>query len=159
MLKMGGFEIQQDLHKMVDMVKFWGAKRSSRCRIWGAKPRRIPTDSQRGSAPPGTLTGDLRQGKSYHACANWSAKSPEVGIVNEARYAGSTSYASAAFRLHDTKGPGKQSKRYRTNFSARRTTVWRNPTHVGLWRCVHCAKNRRKQGRIPQRWDSKTIDD
>ena len=39
--------------KMVDMVKFWGAKRSSRCRKWGAKPRRIPTDSQRGSAPPG----------------------------------------------------------------------------------------------------------
>ena len=37
---------------MVDMVKFWGAKRSSRCRKWGAKPRRIPTDSQRGSAPP-----------------------------------------------------------------------------------------------------------
>ena len=34
------------------MVKFWGAKRSSRCRKWGAKPRRIPTDSQRGSAPP-----------------------------------------------------------------------------------------------------------
>ena len=31
---------------MVDMVKFWGAKRSSRCRKWGAKPRRIPTDSQ-----------------------------------------------------------------------------------------------------------------
>ena len=41
----------------------------------------------------------------------------------------------------DTKGPGKQSKRYRANFSARRTTVWRNPAHVGLWRCVHCAKN------------------
>ena len=40
----------QDLNKMVDMVKFWGAKRSSRCR--GAKPRRIPTDSQRGSPPP-----------------------------------------------------------------------------------------------------------
>ena len=37
---------------MVDMVKFLGAKRSSRCRKWGAKPRRIPTDSQRGSAPP-----------------------------------------------------------------------------------------------------------
>ena len=88
-----------------------------------------------------TLAGDRRQGKSYHACANWSAKSPEVGILNEARYAGSPSYASAAFRLHDTKGPGKQSKRYRANFSARRTTVWRNPAHVGLWRCVHCAKN------------------
>ena len=53
----------------------------------------------------------------------------------------SPSYASAAFRLHATKGPGKQSKRYRANFSARRTTVWRNPAHVGLWRCVHCAKN------------------
>ena len=37
---------------MVDKVKFWGAKRSSRCRKWGAKPRRIPTDSQRGSSPP-----------------------------------------------------------------------------------------------------------
>ena len=37
---------------MVDMVIFWGTKRSSRCRKWGAKPRRIPTDSQRGSAPP-----------------------------------------------------------------------------------------------------------
>ena len=57
-----------------------------------------------------TLAGDRRQGKSYHACANWSAKSPEVGILNEARY-------------------------------ARRTTCWRNPAHVGLWRCVHCAKN------------------
>ena len=43
-------ETQQDLNKMVDMVKFWGAKRSSRCRKWWAKPRRIPTDSQRGSA-------------------------------------------------------------------------------------------------------------
>ena len=54
MLKIGGFRngTQQDLNKMVDMVKFWGAKRSSRCRKWGAKPRRIPTDSQRGSAPP-----------------------------------------------------------------------------------------------------------
>ena len=37
---------------MIDMIKFWGAKRSSRCRKWGAKPQRIPTDSQRGSAPP-----------------------------------------------------------------------------------------------------------
>ena len=48
----GGFRngTQQDLNKMVDMVKFWGAKRSSRCRKWGAKPRPIPTDSQRGSA-------------------------------------------------------------------------------------------------------------
>ena len=54
LLKIGGFRngTQQDLNKMVDMVKFWGAKRSSRCRKWGAKPRRIPTDSQRGSAPP-----------------------------------------------------------------------------------------------------------
>ena len=51
---MGGFwnETQQDLNKMVDRVKFWGAKRSSRCWKWVAKPRRIPTDSQRGSAPP-----------------------------------------------------------------------------------------------------------
>ena len=57
MLKIGGFGngTQQDLNKMVDMVKFWGAKRSSRCRKWGAKPRRIPTDSQRGSAPPSRL--------------------------------------------------------------------------------------------------------
>ena len=44
-------ETQQDLNKMVDKVKFWGAKRSSRCRKWRAKLRRIPTDSQRGSAP------------------------------------------------------------------------------------------------------------
>ena len=43
---------QQDLNKIVDMVKFWGAKISSRCRKWGAKPRHMPTDSQRGSAPP-----------------------------------------------------------------------------------------------------------
>ena len=43
---------QKDLNKMVDKVKIWGAKRSSRCRKWGAKPQRIPTDSQRGSAPP-----------------------------------------------------------------------------------------------------------
>ena len=47
--------IQQDLNKMIDMDKFWGAKRSSRCRKWGAKPWRIPTDSQRGSAPPKSL--------------------------------------------------------------------------------------------------------
>ena len=66
-----------------------------------------------------TLAGDRRQGNSYHACASWSAKSPEVGILNEARYAGFPSYASAAFRLHATKGPGKQSKRYRANFSAK----------------------------------------
>ena len=54
MLKMGGFEMEPNKIwiKMVYMVKFWGAKRSSRCRKWGAKPRRIPTDSQRGSAPP-----------------------------------------------------------------------------------------------------------
>ena len=54
-LKMGGFwnETQQDLNKMVDMVKFWGAKRLSRCRKWGAKPRRIPTDSQKRECPPG----------------------------------------------------------------------------------------------------------
>ena len=38
------------------------------------------------------------------------------------------------------KWPGKQSKRYHANF-ARWTPVWRNPAHVGLWRCVHCAKN------------------
>ena len=31
---------QQDLNKIVDMVKFGRAKRSSRCRKWGAKPRR-----------------------------------------------------------------------------------------------------------------------
>ena len=35
-----------------------------------------------------TLSGDRRQDNSYHACANWSAKSPEVGILNEVRYAG-----------------------------------------------------------------------
>ena len=54
LLKIGGFRngTQQYLNKMVDMVKFWGAKRSSRCRKCGAKPRRIPTDSQRGSASP-----------------------------------------------------------------------------------------------------------
>ena len=40
---------QQDLNKMVDKVKFWGAKRSSRCRKWGAKSRHIPTDSQMAS--------------------------------------------------------------------------------------------------------------
>ena len=32
-----------------------GAKRSSRCRKCEAKPRRIPTDSQRGSASPGVM--------------------------------------------------------------------------------------------------------
>ena len=93
-----------------------------------------------------TLAGDRRQCKSYHACANWSAKSPEVGILNEVRYAGSPSYASAAFRLHATNGPGKQSKRYRANFSARRTTVWRNPAHVGLWRCAKNSAGVNKAG-------------
>ena len=40
-------ETQQDLNKMVDKSNFFGgrAKRSSRCRKWGAKPRRIHTDS------------------------------------------------------------------------------------------------------------------
>ena len=55
MLKMGDYEMgtQQDRNKMVDKVKFWGAKRSSTYRKGGAKPRRIPADSQRArSAPP-----------------------------------------------------------------------------------------------------------
>ena len=54
-LKMGGFwnEAQQDLNKMVDMVKFRGGKKIVQMPKMGAKPRRIPTDSQRGSALPG----------------------------------------------------------------------------------------------------------
>ena len=47
---------EQDLNKMVDMAKFCPPpkkkKRSSWYWKWGAKPQRIPTDSQRGSAPP-----------------------------------------------------------------------------------------------------------
>ena len=50
---------QQDLNKMVDMVKFWGVKRSSRCRKWGAKPRRIPTDSQRVSTRQQAIHGTV----------------------------------------------------------------------------------------------------
>ena len=46
----GGFwnETQQDLNKMVDMVKFGGGG-CVQMRKWRAKPRRIPTDSQRGA--------------------------------------------------------------------------------------------------------------
>ena len=63
-----------------------------------------------------TLAGDWRQGILCHACANWSAQSPEVVILNETTYAGSLPYASATLRCMRQ---GSQ----------------------GLWRCVHCNKN------------------
>ena len=80
MLKIGGFRngTQQDLNKMVDMVKFWGAKRSSRCRKWGAKPRRIPTDSQRGSAPPRDQDEECMLQIFWTAACKWIAPTVRV---------------------------------------------------------------------------------
>ena len=59
MLKMDGFEMGPKKILIKWSISFFSggaAKRSSRCRKWGgAKPRHIPTDSQRGSAPPPSL--------------------------------------------------------------------------------------------------------
>ena len=87
-----------------------------------------------------TLAGDRRQGKSYHACANWSAKSPEVGILNEATYAGSPSYASATFRLHGQRGRGNSLNGTVPTSPPGRPQSGGIP-RTCLWRCVHCAKN------------------
>ena len=60
-------------------------------------------------------------------CANWSAQSPEVGILNEVTYAGSLPYASATLHCMRPRGRGISLNATGANFSARWTIVWRNP--------------------------------
>ena len=54
-----------------------------------------------------TLAKDWIQGVACYACTNLSAQSPEVGSLNEATYA---PLRLCYTLLHETKGPGKQSK-------------------------------------------------
>ena len=67
---------------------------------------------------PITLAGDWRHRVACRTCTNWSAQSPKVGIFNEATNAGSLPLLIFYTPLHDTKGPGKQSKRF--HFQLRR---------------------------------------